>query len=390
MGWFAAPVIGWLLVAGERGATSEELIRAVGDSQEVTDALAILRSHGFLEVDGNGPGNLATGRGSGGLCPGGEGGQRDSWRLPGSLEEHGEVFRLRVQAVIALGREKVSIFCTPNLNSLKSLSLKRGSILNGTYRKMKKIKIQKDPVTQNSQEPGKLLAKFQNSLYKNSPNLSENKTGRSKVIIDHGIEIKSEMEEFSTVEPQHCEESRVIATGPVPGVKSFRSMIEADSARIYGGSVSRYIDNPSEYPILNVWRSKENPNHWKVLDWVGYWLHRWLKNYGQEDPLFVGQRCNKPGGNPDIYLEYGFQAIKLRDSDRGFRGDGVGLKEYLDWIFDDFLPDSSWIKTPIHIKQVFRIRDNMFLDRFKVRSVKVRSNSPKPRGKWNPWGYSEG
>lgn len=308
IGWFVAPVAGWLMVAGESGATKGDLVTALGVGEdEVSDALAMLQSHGCL------------------------------------VQDTGEQvrFKLQVQDYASRGRRNAEVLFPNSFQYRNPI----GGI--GTPRKMKKIK-----------------------TTKNGPRKAEQFSGSLT----------------TSVKPTPSKVKKIKTTGTA----GFRAMVDADNKRIHGpGSGNRYIDKPSEYPILNLWRHKDNPNHWKALDWIGYWLHLFLKLYETEDPIFQGQRCHRPRTETDIYWEHGFQAIQLRDSSRGFRGDGAGLKEYLDWLFTDFLPAATWMNDPIMAKQAFRVRSNAFLDKFKVRSVKVKNKSSKPRGKWNPWGYSE-
>lgn len=158
-----------------------------------------------------------------------------------------------------------------------------------------------------------------------------------------------------------------------------------------------YAQTPSVYPRLNEWRMKKNPNHWKPLDWTGYWLFRWKKCYGEEDPLFVGQTLSRSlqsakkhkGKLDDPYYELGFKIAGLRDNDRGFRGDGTALKEYIDWLLGDFVEEATWLTDPITAGQAFRYRGNRFLERFKVRSVGKSKGGKKKKGKWHHWGYEE-
>ena len=156
----------------------------------------------------------------------------------------------------------------------------------------------------------------------------------------------------------------------------------------------RHKNTPSQYPQLNEWRSKKNPNRWSVLDWAGYWLNKWKDCYEQEDPNFVGQRLSRKRIRPssdgtimDPYWELGYRMESFRDNNRGFRGDGAGLKAYIDWLLGDFVENADWLKTPIMASQAFRIRNNKLLERFKVRAVKVKGK--KGKGKWHAWGYSD-
>lgn len=306
IGWFVAPVTGWLIVAGDRGATTEDLVKAIGDESEVVDALAMLKSHGCVD----------------------------------QIDTENNRFRLN----ICNCEKRVQAFTVEGSSILPSIP--KGKI--ETSPKMKKIK-RTGNVTRKAKQKGRLPRKS------------------------------------SSVRPVKVKKIRKT------GVGALRDMVDEDNARTYRnvGGGSRYIDTPSKYPALNLWRSKGNPNHWKALDWIGYWLHLWFEYYDQEDPIFAGQRCHGVSSEPDIYLEHGFKAVQLRDSSRGFRGDGAGLKEFLDWVFSDFLPDATWLDDPIMARQIFRVRNNSFLDKFRVRSVKVKGKSSKPRGKWNPWGYSD-
>lgn len=153
-----------------------------------------------------------------------------------------------------------------------------------------------------------------------------------------------------------------------------------------------YKDTPSLYPRLNEWRMKKNPNRWKALDWVGYWLYCWRKCYHEEDPLFVGSKLHrsikdaKKGKRlDDPYYETGYKIIALRDNDRGFCGNGEQLKNYIAWLLSDFVDEATWMDDSITHRQAFRRSNNWFLDKFKTRSVK----KPKKKPKWHHWGYAE-
>lgn len=315
IGWFVAPVAGYLLAAGDRGATAEELSELIGDQSEVNDALAMLRSYGVI-VQGEGP--------------------KPMIRLQAKGYDSHERIHARLPFRIASIPE--------SLQSGKPLK-KTGEL--ETSPNAKKIKTRK---------------------------LRPQKPKRKGRFADKPSSVR-------------LVKVRKIRT---KGIGALQDMVANDTARTYRncGGGPRYIDEPSRYPILNLWPGMDNANHWKGLDWIGYWLHHWLHHYGQEDPVFAGQRCHGVTSKPDIYMEHGFMAVRLRDSDRGFRGDGEGLREYLDWLFSDFIPEAEWLTSPVSAGQIFRIRNNLFLDRFRSRSVRVNSKSKRPRGKWNPWGYN--
>ena len=176
---------------------------------------------------------------------------------------------------------------------------------------------------------------------------------------------------------------RIKIHGPKSSIDKFRNMVSDDVKEKFHGPGKRYTNIPSQYPHLNQWRQKENPNRWTGLDWCGYWLTKWLKLYGREDPKFCGQSCPRSAGRElDVYRELGLGVIRFRDSGRGFKGDGNELREYLDWLFDDFLPAATWMKTPIISVSAFRIKNNTFLDQFRVRSVKVKAKSKEQRHHW--------
>jgi len=182
------------------------------------------------------------------------------------------------------------------------------------------------------------------------------------------------------------------------GREAFADDLKAENKRRYRRPVNygAHVENPSENPALTQWKTKHQPNRWRGPDWVGYWLHKWRECYGEEDPTFKGQRFIKSSkrsrergeGRVDVYWETAFKIEAFRDNDRAFRGDGQGLKDFIDWLFDDFVPGADWLDTPVTVSQIFRPRNNRFLERFKVRSIKVK-NSPKKKGKgkWRHWGW---
>jgi len=175
--------------------------------------------------------------------------------------------------------------------------------------------------------------------------------------------------------------------------------LTAETKRRYGhgGRYKTYLKNPSENPGVMDWKQKPKPNRWGPLDWVGYWLHNWREFYDEEDPNFVDQTLHRTiaksrertKGGLDIYWTTGFQMERFRDSGRTFKGNGIQLKEYIDWLFGTFLPENAgWMDTPISANQIFRVTGNFFLDKFKVRNVKPAKGKKKQKGKWHPWGYS--
>lgn len=156
----------------------------------------------------------------------------------------------------------------------------------------------------------------------------------------------------------------------------------------------KYKSNPSKYPQLNEWRCKKNANRWNTLDWAGYWICSWFNLYDQEDPDFVGVGLQKTIKYKERFYHdiwrLGMDIEKLRDSNRGFRGDGCGTHEYLKWLFEVYLPGADWMTNPISSGQALRVTKNHFLRQFKTKDTKVKDSKKenKGTGKWNPWGYS--
>jgi len=147
---------------------------------------------------------------------------------------------------------------------------------------------------------------------------------------------------------------------------------------------------PTQREELNRWNSKPNPNRWRELDWVGYFLIKWKGYYGTENPIFIGAKFNKfrPKGRAvydDPFWDAGILIVQCRDHDMGFRGQGQGMKEYIDWIFDDYLDTNQWMKTPITHVQMFKKSNNYFIPQFKMRTVKPKAK----KRKWHAWGYEE-
>lgn len=176
--------------------------------------------------------------------------------------------------------------------------------------------------------------------------------------------------------------------------------IAAENKRRYGKSkkYQTYKKNPSKNPGVLDWKQKQNPNRWNPLDWVGYWLHCWSKYYGTEDPDFVDQTLyrtisksrEQSNGSLDIYWATGIKIQKFRDSTRTFKGDGQAVKDFVDWLFDSYLPDNAhWLDNPIASYQIFRIVNNHFLSKYRVRDIKPKNGGKKKRSKkWHHWGYS--
>jgi hypothetical protein len=162
-----------------------------------------------------------------------------------------------------------------------------------------------------------------------------------------------------------------------------------------GGTRRDYRRNPSQHPDLNNWSQRDNPNNWLKLDWVGYWLHKYLNRYDVEDPHFVGQTVyrsmkrskERNKGYLDAYWCVGIQITKLGDSSRGFSGDWQELKEYIDWLLDQYIIEADWLTGPVTAKQAFKVTNNHFVERFKVRDVKPKGAKKKGKGKRHHWGY---
>lgn len=156
-----------------------------------------------------------------------------------------------------------------------------------------------------------------------------------------------------------------------------------------------YRKNPSQHPDLNNWSQRANPNKWRNLDWVGYWLHKYRNRYSVEDPHFVGltvyrvmkRAKERNKGSLDAYWYTALQIKKLADSDRGFGGDWKELKEYIDWLLDKYVVENDWLDGPVMAKQIFRVTNNHFLEKFKVRNVKPKGLKKKGKGKRHHWGY---
>jgi hypothetical protein len=176
--------------------------------------------------------------------------------------------------------------------------------------------------------------------------------------------------------------------------------IATENQRRYGKpkTYQTYKKNPSKNPGVLDWQHKSNPNRWNPLDWVGYWLYRWNEYYGTEDPDFVdqtlyrtiGKSREQSNGNLDIYWATGLKIQKFRDSTRTFKGDGQAVKDFVDWLFSSYLPDNAhWLDTPVASYQIFKIVNNHFLGKYRVRDIKPRNGKKKKRSKkWHHWGYS--
>jgi hypothetical protein len=163
------------------------------------------------------------------------------------------------------------------------------------------------------------------------------------------------------------------------------------------GSTGRtgWKKEPSLNPRLNNWRMKKNPNRWNALDWTGYWLHLWKKCYGEEDPLFVGQRlaasykqAKRGRGWKCQYYKLGYLLVGVRDGDQCFCGDGQKAKAYLEWLLGSFAEEADWLESPLTYKQATKKTDNWFLNQFKTKSIKPKNRKKPKQEQWSPWGYS--
>lgn len=180
--------------------------------------------------------------------------------------------------------------------------------------------------------------------------------------------------------------------------KGFRAELEAETPKPNGGSVvtsQNRKKNPSTHPDLRNWERRGNPNKWRKLDWVGYWLDRFRNRYDIEDPHFVGltvyrsmsRAKERNDGKLDAFWYTGIQITKMGDSDRGFGGDWAELKNYIDWVLDEYVVEADWLSGPIMARQVFRITDNFFLEKYRTRDIKPKGLKKKTKGKWHHWGF---
>lgn len=161
--------------------------------------------------------------------------------------------------------------------------------------------------------------------------------------------------------------------------------------RIEAKKIARsYLGIPSENPMLQGWKEKDNPERWRGLDWVGYWLQHYRAFYGAEDPRFVGYLPYRPKSekaSTNVYYETANKIMQFRDHDRCFRGDAAGLRTFFDWLFREYLPSADWVREPLGIVQATKLTSNIWLEKFKARHIKVKGKETKGKGRWRPWGY---
>jgi len=131
----------------------------------------------------------------------------------------------------------------------------------------------------------------------------------------------------------------------------------------------RYLSqNPSERNEIQDWRTKQELNEWTALDWIGYWIFKYLDSYKIEDPTFVG---NSPSAKNGKYKKWGFAILNIVRHDSGL-GSPEETKKYIDWLFADFHKANDWFEGTVEIATATKL-DGILLKCYR----KSKADRPK-------------
>lgn len=193
-------------------------------------------------------------------------------------------------------------------------------------------------------------------------------------------EIESQQPEKANKNRRALQKRQKIRLGGTSG-QTLLDMVSEDNTR----QVSTVRATPSRRREVQGWQSKGRED-WYGLDLLGYFLHRWRRYYGEEDPVFVDKQFSLKD-QKNIFRKANY---RLQSFDKRFfraKGDGAA---YLDWLFDTFLPESDWLKDALLFVQVFKLSENnFFYARFLQRGVKPPSGPGGKKGTWHHWGFEE-
>lgn len=145
-----------------------------------------------------------------------------------------------------------------------------------------------------------------------------------------------------------------------------------------------YKEQPSKRPQQTAW--KKRPAHkWDASDCLGYWLHRYVELYEIEDPQMVGATVK-------TIEKFGFAILSFLRSDDGLRGEVGHWKEYVDFLFSEFLPSADWLTEPMDLQQAIRLPRSGDRNYFLLQWRKSKAKVPKRKKKKlvtvrHPWGY---
>lgn len=147
-----------------------------------------------------------------------------------------------------------------------------------------------------------------------------------------------------------------------------------------------YKDNPSTRLKFIKWKRKSNIAKWNNADLLGYYLCRFKKYYGDEDFELCLDKLER------------FELYIIRLFNFGRKAFPVGtnnykkeeLKNYLDWLFDDWLPspDDNWLDGQVSFPITFDVKKGTLLKRYRDRNSKSKKKRKKGENKWsnkNAW-----
>jgi len=154
----------------------------------------------------------------------------------------------------------------------------------------------------------------------------------------------------------------------------------------------RYKVAPSERPQFSRFAVKGKIESWKVDDFIGLYLSRFKKHYGEEDyelALDTLKEFNSYRARLKSFVSRAFSQYELKHV---FDDDAAKerLRNYINWIFDEFLPsdDSNWIESQISFGLIFNLRRAPVLKRFRAIERGERSGKTRKR-KDDDWSKKE-
>lgn len=152
---------------------------------------------------------------------------------------------------------------------------------------------------------------------------------------------------------------------------------------------SQIVSNAKNFERFTRWKAKSDLSTWDGYDVLGYWLDKFYSVYKTDDPDFEGEQWTNSGklaaNRMTIYFKAGNMGGRFIHSPTSLNGDCDGVRKYIDWIFDTFLPDNQdWFTGPPSFLIMFRASNNKFFKRF-LKS-KIKAQFAKKTDTWKPWG----
>lgn len=146
------------------------------------------------------------------------------------------------------------------------------------------------------------------------------------------------------------------------------------------------VIEPSKFEPLTHWEHSKNPKDWRYVDVLGFYLSKYRECVGFEDPEFVGSTWTKSGKLKGQLNDF-MKAAKTIEGFSNFLkslGKDVGdVRDYLEWVFDKFVPNNKWYKFPPVFWKVFELKGFLWKEYIKTKQSKEKKGTAH---RWNPHG----